>query len=224
MKVLFTKKISDKEIVDTLGTEVSYSFVDVIKTNHLAVEPFFLKDKSLIFSSINGVDAFFANGFEPNEDFTSNDFNKIYCVGQKTKKRLRKYGFNTFKVAKHASELAEFIIENCSGEKFLHFCGNLALNILDKSLPLQNIYYKKVPIYETILLYPSVTQDFDAIAFFSPSGVRSFLKFNSIEGKKIFSIGETTEKEIRKYTSQNIFVSQESNVEDLLEIMKNELL
>ena len=203
-----------------LGGHFSYDFVEVIKINPLEVEPFDLKDKSLIFTSVNAVDCFFSNHFQPNENFAESNFNKIYAVGQMTKRELRKFGFGTFKVTKNAKELAEFIIENSPKEKFLHFCGNLALNVLNKALPLQNISYKKIPVYETELLYPTISAKYDAVCFFSPSGVRSFAKFNSLENLKIFSIGQTTEKELRKFTQNKIFTSKESNLEDLLTIIK----
>lgn len=202
-----------------LGSHFSYDFTEVIKTSPLKVEPFELKDSSLIFTSVNGVNAFFENGFKPDENFTSRNYNKIYTVGQKTKKELRKYGFGTFKVTRHAKELSEFIVENSSKEKFLHFCGNLALEVLNETLPLQNISYRKIPIYETTLLYPQISSNYDAVCFFSPSGVRSFAKFNSLEGKQLYCIGQTTENELKKFTTQPIITSRESNVEDLLKLI-----
>ena len=96
----------------------------------------------------------------------------------------------------------------------------MALDVLDKTLPLQNISYKKVTVYKTNLLYPKISEKYDAIVFFSPSGVRSFAKFNSLENLKIFSIGQTTEKELKKFTQNRIFTSKESNLEDLLNIIK----
>lgn len=204
-----------------LGGHFSYDFVEVIKINPLEVEPFDLKDKSLIFTSVNAVDCFFSNHFLPNENFAERNFNKIYTVGQMTKRELRKFGFGTFKVTKNAKELAEFIIENSPKEKFLHFCGNLALNVLNKALPLQNISYKKIPVYETELLYPTISAKYDAVCFFSPSGVRSFAKFNSLEDFQLFSIGETTTKEIKKITKNTVITSSESNVDDLLNLISS---
>ena len=224
MDILFTKKNIDKKLVSKyLGNQFSYDFIDVIRIKPLEVEPFDLKDKSLIFTSVNGVESFFENGFKPNEKFTDHNYNKIYCVGQKTKNTVRKYGFGTFKVKKHADDLSKFIIQNSQGERFLHFCGNLALDVLDRALPLQNIYYKKVEVYDTELIYPIANQDFNAVVFFSPSGVRSFAKNNSLDNKTIFSIGHTTEKELKKFTKQEIYTSQESNIEDLLQIIVNKL-
>ena len=223
MNILFTKNIDPELLSKELGNDISAECVEVIKIENLQVESFDLKNNSLIFTSLNGVKSFFDNDFKPNEDFTSKNYNKIYCVGEKTKKELRKNGFGTFKVLKNAETLSKFIIENCSKEKFIHFCGNLALDVLDKKLPLQNISYKKVTVYETEALNPVIHEKYHAIVFFSPSGVRSFAKNNSLENTILFSIGETTSKEIRKHTKSEIFTSTENTLLNLLSVIKNRL-
>ena len=220
MKILFTKNIDRTIISKELGDDIAVDCIEVIRTTPVHVNPFDLKDYSLIFTSVNGVDSFFKNGFRPNEDFTAKNYNKIYCVGEKTKKELRKHGFGTFKVLKNADALSKFITGRCQHENFFHFCGNLAISVLDNELPLQNIKYKKVIVYNTEEVNPLITEKYHAVVFFSPSGVRSFAKFNSLENLKIFSIGQTTEKELRKFTQNKIFTSKESNLEDLLTIIK----
>lgn len=205
-----------------LGSHFSYDFVEVIKIVPMQIQPFDLKNNSLIFTSVNAVRSFFENGFKPDENFTSRNYNKIYTVGLATKRELRKYGYGTFKVTRHAKELSEFIIDNSSKESFLHFCGNLALDVLNKTLPLQNISYRKIPVYETQLLYPKVSGSYDAVCFFSPSGVRSFAKYNSLTELKIFSIGDTTASEIKKFTDKPIITSKESNIDDLLSLIAQE--
>ena len=222
MKILFTKKLNKVMISKKLGSHFSYDFVEVIKIYPLQVEPFDLKNKSLVFTSVNAVESFFDNKFLPNENFTEKNFNKIYAVRLKTKKALREKGFGTFKVMKNAKDLADFIIENSAKEKFLHFCGDLALNILNKALPLQNISYQKIVVYETKLIYPTISTNYDAVCFFSPSGVRSFAKFNSLEDKQLFSIGQTTENELKKLTKNKIITSKESNLDDLLQLISAE--
>ncbi|WP_144281418.1 uroporphyrinogen-III synthase [Chryseobacterium echinoideorum] len=223
MNILFTKKIDPKYISDKLGNDISADYIEVIKTKSLPVKSFDLKDRSLIFTSLNGVKAFFENKFQPNEDFTAKNYNKIYCVGEKTKKELRKNGFGTFKVLKNAETLSKFITENCAHEKFIHFCGNLALDVLDRELPLQNIEYKKVTVYETEELYPVINEKYHAIVFFSPSGVRSFAKNNSLEAATLFSIGETTSKELKKHTKSEIFTSKQNTLLNLLSIIRSNL-
>ena len=222
MNILFTKTLHEKEVSNILGSEFSTHFLEVIKINLLELAPFSLGNKSLIFTSVNGVESFFRNGFKANENFADKHYNRIYCVGNKTKLHLRKYGFGVFKTKKNAKELSEFIIENCAKEKFIHFCGNLAMDILQEKLPLQNIDYKKVVVYETELIYPELSEKHDAIVFFSPSGVRSFIKNNSLDFQQIYAIGETTGSEVSKYTDQKIFTGKENDLNALLKLIKKE--
>lgn len=226
MKILFTKSLDKEKVSKKLGTlalsgvEVSVDFVEVIKTEILKTKTFGLKNNSLIFTSVNGVKAFFENGFSPNENFAEpKTYNKIYVVGSQTKKELRKHNFGTFKLCKNAQELSQFITESSVNEKFLHFCGDIALDILDEKLPLQNISYRKIPVYRTELLYPKIDEKYQAIVFFSPSGVRSFAKFNNWDGMKIFSIGKTTTSEIKKLTDNKVITSSKNTLADILNLI-----
>lgn len=223
MKILFTKKIDLEILSKDLGNDISAECVEVIQIENLNVEAFDLKNHSLIFTSSNGVKSFFENQFKPNEDFANKNYNKIYCVGEKTKKELRKNGFGTYKVLKNAETLSKFIIEHCQHEKFIHFCGNLAIDVLDKNLPLQNISYRKVTVYTTKEINPVIPEKYHAIVFFSPSGVRSFAKNNSLDNMLLFSIGETTSKELRKQTKSDIFTSKKNTLSNLLLIIKDAL-
>ena len=223
MKILFTKSLDKEKVAEKLGTEFLVDFVEVIHTEILKTKIFSLKNNSLIFTSVNGVKAFFENGFSANENFAEpKNYNKIYVVGSQTKKELRKHNFGTFKLCKNANELSQFIVENSANEKFLHFCGNIALDILDEKLPLQNISYKKIPVYKTKLLYPKIDEKYQVIVFFSPSGVRSFAKFNNFNDVRIFSIGKTTTSEIEKLTNNKIITSSKNTLADLLNLIKSE--
>lgn len=223
MNILFTKKIDEKIISKALDAVFSTQCVEVITINNLKVDAFDLKDKSLIFTSAKGVISFFENRFKPNDDFTQKNYNKIYCVGLKTKKELQKNGFGTFKVLQNAETLSQFIIEKCANEKFLHFCGNLALDVLDKKLPLQNIEYKKITVYHTDEINPVINEKYHALVFFSPSGVRSFAKHNSFGNSQLFSIGETTSKELRKHTSSLIYTSTENTLASVFDLIRRKI-
>lgn len=224
MKILFTKNIDRTIISRELGDDIAVDCIEVIRTRALKVKPFDLKDYSLIFTSVNGVDSFFKNGFTPNEDFTAKNYNKIYCVGEKTKKELRKHGFGTFKVLKNADTLSKFITGKCQHERFLHFCGNLAISVLDNELPLQNIKYKKIIVYNTEEINPLVTEKYHAAVFFSPSGVRSFAKQNSLENIILISIGETTSRELRKHTSELVLTSEGNTLLSVFKLIRKEIL
>lgn len=208
MEVLFTKKIQKEAISKRLGTIISFDFVEVIKGHYIDKIPFDLTGFSVIFTSVRAVKSFFKNGFHI--------YNKIYVVGRKTEEELKNKEIEAFKVARNANELADFIIEHCYNESFLHFCGDLALDVLDEKLSSRNISYRREIVYRTELLFPIVKKRYNAIVFFSPSGVKSFVRNNHLEGKEIFAIGNTTANEIRKHTTQPIHISEENNLEDLL--------
>ncbi len=224
MKILFTKTIDPALLSKELGEDILVDCVEVIRTNTLKIPAFDLKDYSLIFTSAKGVSSFFENGFIPNEDFTAKNYNRIYCVGEKTKKELRRNGFGTFKVLRNADELSKFIVTYCQHEKFLHFCGNIALDVLDRNLPLQNISYRKIIVYNTEEINPVITEKYHAAVFFSPSGVRSFANRNSFEDMKLVSIGETTAAELRKQTSQPVLVSEGNTLKSVLKLIRKEIL
>lgn len=224
MKILFTKNIDPTIISKELGEDIAVDCVEVIRTIPIKTSPFDLKNYSLIFTSSKGVTSFFKNGFKPNETFTAKNYNKIYCVGEKTKRELRKNGFGAFKMLKNADTLSKFIISHCQHEKFLHFCGNIALDVLDENLPLQNISYKKITVYNTEEINPLITEKYHVSVFFSPSGVRSFANRNSFEDMQLVSIGETTANELRKYTSKPILISEGNNLMSVLKLIKKEII
>ena len=61
MKILFTKSLEREKVSERLGADFSVDFVEVIKTEFIKTKSFGLKNNSLIFTSVNGVKAFFEN-------------------------------------------------------------------------------------------------------------------------------------------------------------------
>jgi uroporphyrinogen-III synthase len=55
----------------------------------------------------------------------------------------------------------------------------------------------------------------DSILFFSPSGVSSYVKKNSITDEICFCIGNTTAKAVEKY-SKNIVIANQPTVENVI--------
>ena len=187
MKVLFTKKIDVSKTSQVFEEGIEIRWQEFIKIEYQRVPLIDVFGKVLIFTSVNGVKAFFEGGF-------SIDGNRIFVVGSKTEKALMERGFCVERTFDYAFEMEQFIIYNAHRECFLHFCGNLSLDILCPSE-----CYQKVVVYQTSLLYPKVEQGYDALVFFSPSAVRSFAKYNSFDKIQCFAIGKTTEKELKKY-------------------------
>ncbi|GAA6764644.1 hypothetical protein AAFH68_05750 [Flavobacterium sp. CGRL1] len=56
----------------------------------------------------------------------------------------------------------------------------------------------------------------EALLFFSPSGVKSYLKDNTINKQLCFCIGETTAEALHKIT-KNIIIADQPTIEDVIE-------
>lgn len=216
MKILFTKTGIEKEVAEQLEDRLRFDFVDVIRIQHLEVLPFDLEGFSLIFTSQNAVKAFVENSFVVAKE------QKIYAVGEKTRAALSQQGFTVVKTTRNVEELSVFLIETANQEKFIHFCGDLTLDVLENDLKAKGRTYQKAVVYTTQLLETALNEAYDAVVFFSPSGVRSLAVNNTLEGKKVFCIGKTTEKEIEKYFTGQIFTSKENSLEEVLKIIKRE--
>lgn len=216
MKLLLTKHLKPS-LISGLEKDFLVDIIDVIEIKAIDFPAIDIDNKAVIFTSINAVKSFFDNPISRN--LSRNQ--KIFCVGLQSENFLNKKGFKVIKTKKNAEDLSQYIISNFKEEQFVHFCGNLALKTIDKILTEHNIDYEKVIAYTTELLSPKVETNYDAVAFFSPSGVRSFVKNNSLQDKTLFSIGETTTKEINNWTDQIVVTSPDNTTDDLLKLIRD---
>ncbi|SDE21929.1 uroporphyrinogen-III synthase [Riemerella columbipharyngis] len=214
-KILFTKQLETDLISDVLRQVCEWDFETFIEAKTIEIKPFDLENSSLIFTSANAVKAFLENHFKYNE-------NPTYTVGKKTKNILEQNGIQVKACTENAISLAQIICSQYRHEAFIHFCGNLALDTLEKTLEEQNIPYQKKEIYTTKKLYPIIKKQYEAIVFFSPSGVESYFEHNE-NVKKYFCIGETTAKTLRHYTKKPIFVSENPTLDSILNLIKIKL-
>jgi len=143
----------------------------------------------------------------------------FFTVGKKSSKALEKLGYSVKIVSKNAFELSEEIQKNIEPCNLLHLCSSKVLSTLEKNFSKTNFKYEKLKVYETESIFPKCNNTIDSLVFFSPSGVESFIKNNKITNEKLFAIGNTTAKEIRKYTNKEITISKNENTEDLLKMI-----
>jgi uroporphyrinogen-III synthase len=143
---------------------------------------------------------------------------KIYCVGNATKLMATRCfpGATICGIANNASQLADIIIKKQEKE-VVFFCGTIRGEELPIKLHNAGVNVREVVIYtttETPSLMPGV---YDGILFFSPSAVRSFFSINTVpESTVLFSIGNTTAEEIKKYSSNKIVISKDPGKEELV--------
>lgn len=210
IQILSTKILSplQKEELKKAGFDLIEA--DFIKTEN---KPFELKDlnESLIFTSQNAVHSVLSH-------FDSEQLKKknVYCVGLKTKILLSESGFNVVAYTGYASDLAEIITLIYRNESYTFFSGNLRRDTLPNALKEAGIKLNEIQVYDTSLQPQKIKTAVDAILFFSPSGVESYLKENTIKKEVCFCIGETTAEALHKIT-KNIIIADQPTVEDVIE-------
>ena len=167
-----------------------------------------------VFSSKNGV-----KGFQKNIGDQPWNFEKIYCVGQKTSELISNYFDGEVLVANDARELSELIIENQEKEANF-FCGNLRRNELPGALVKEGISVKEYLVYQTFFEGTKLKESFDSILSFSPSGVKSYIQADNSTKSTAFCIGNTTACEAIEHFDQ-VFVSEENSVEGLINTLQD---
>ena len=140
----------------------------------------------------------------------------VFCVGIKTKALLEENGFNVIVYVDYAADLAEIIALIYANESYTFFSGNLRKETLPKALKEAKIKFNEIQVYETSLTPQKVKVAVEAILFFSPSGVESYLKENTIKKELCFCIGETTADALPK-TVKNIIIAAQPSIEDVIE-------
>ncbi|WP_163409368.1 uroporphyrinogen-III synthase [Flavobacterium ajazii] len=210
VQIVSTKILSPLHKQELMKYGVELIEADFIKTEN---KPFELKDlnESLIFTSQNAVHSVLSNP-------KSVELKKknVYCVGLKTKNLLEENGFNVVAYTGYASDLAEIITLIYNSESFTFFSGNLRRDTLPEALKENGIKFNEIQVYETTLQPQKIKVNPEAILFFSPSGVKSYLKHNTINKQICFCIGDTTAEALSKIT-KNIIVADQPTIEDVIE-------
>ena len=210
IQILSTKVLSDIQKQELKKANFEVIETDFITTanNHFEIKN--LND-NLIFTSQNAVHSVLAN--PKVEELKSKN---VFCVGLKTKILLSENGFNVVVYTGYASDLAEIITLIYRNESYTFFSGNMRRETLPNALKEADIKLNEIQVYETTLTPQKIKTTVDAILFFSPSGVESYLKDNSIKKEKCFCIGETTAVALEKIT-KNIIIADQPTVEDVIE-------
>ena len=210
IQILSTKILTDIQKKALLDANFSVIDADFIQTKNQDFELTQLQD-NLIFTSQNAAQSVLLHP-KSNELKSKN----VFCVGLKTKALLEENGFNVIVYVDYASDLAEIITLIYSNESYTFFSGNLRKETLPKALKDAKITFNEIQVYETTLTPQKIKSPLEAILFFSPSGVESYLKENTIKKELCFCIGETTAEALPK-TVKNIIVAAQPSIEDVIE-------
>ena len=208
--LLSTKKLTPSQENMILDAGLSVTSYDAITIEYINFEV----EKNIhnsIFSSQNAVRAVFDKIVN-----THFSLGSCFCVGQKTASLLIANGQKVIENAKNASDLAEIIVKSYKNESFVFYTGAGRRDELPDLLSEFNITCKEVITYSTVLTPQTFHQTFDGVLFFSPSGVSSYFKGNTLRNGVAFCIGATTATEAKKYTNR-IEIANHSTIENVIQ-------
>ncbi|WP_196895992.1 uroporphyrinogen-III synthase [Aureivirga marina] len=209
-QIISTKLLTtnQKQLFENVEVE-DYSFIRV------EVKGDFNSDSltdTLIFTSQNAVKAVLQKKEEIHFE-TKN----VFCVGEKTRALLQEQHIEVKAMFFGAKELAEYLVEEVKPTEVTFFCGNLRRQELSKILEENEIKVNEVIVYETILEKIKLNTVFDAVLFFSPSAIKSYILAENKINIPVFCIGNTTAVAATFYFDE-IYVAEKPTVEEVIKI------
>ncbi len=212
-QIFSTKKLTNVQL-QRFNTSIRVDSEDFIKISPNRISPFALKKqiKNVIFTSKNAVE-----GLLTNVSAEELNFEKIYCVGRKTRRFIQKKIGKVAHFENTAADLANYLLEYIEGTEATHFCGNLSLNDLPETLGEAHITVNSIETYKTKLSGQQMDDAVEGVLFFSPSGIESYLQ-NNKPNKIAYCIGETTAKEARK-NFDDVKVAKIPDVESVIHLV-----
>lgn len=209
IRILSTKKLLSNQKKYLLNAGLSVLEADFIGIEYTAFNLNTTR-QNLLFTSQNAVKSFLEN-----HESSNYKNHAIFCVGTKTKEVLGIAGFNVTACTDYAADLAAIITKNHSNESFAFFAGNLRKNTLPDAFANAGIVFDEIRAYKTLLTPHKINSGIDGILFFSPSGIESYLKENTITTETCFCIGTTTAEALKGIT-ENIVIANKQTVENVI--------
>ncbi|UGU18252.1 uroporphyrinogen-III synthase [Sinomicrobium kalidii] len=208
-RILSTKKLLPRQRELLLHAGFRMTEADFITIGYKEMDLSAVKDH-LIFTSRNAVKSVLQH-----KDSAVLKQKNCFCVGKKTSALLEQHGFNVTVQADYAKELASEIVQKHAGPGFTFFCGNLRRGDLPDTLTRHHVDFNEIEAYTTRLTPHKIKTPVTGILFFSPSGVRSYLKENTLDQEVCFCIGTTTADALKDRT-ENIVIANIPDVESTI--------
>ncbi|MFP9112864.1 uroporphyrinogen-III synthase [Flavobacterium sp. RHBU_3] len=213
-RVLSTKKLQPNQKLYLLNAGLSVIEADFIGIQY---KPFEINNTAdnLIFTSQNGFKGFL-------QHIASGVFagSNVFCVGEKTKSFIERHGFKVVEVANDAESLAIIITEKYATERFMFFSGSIRKETLPDTLTKAGVAFTETQVYDTVLTPHKIETKLNGILFFSPSGVESYLKENTITDEACFCIGQTTANALTGVTDK-VVVAHKPSIENVIVQVRN---
>lgn len=207
MKILSTKILTSKapDFIDQIP------FIEVRST---PIEKDLVVEESVIISSKNAVRSLAEQGAM---DLLRDKH--VFCVGPKTSAYLAQFNIIPEMTANSSEELAQSLKQRKENTAYTFFCGNLRRPELYNILTEEGIRIDERIVYSTHHSPKTISDQYDALMFFSPSAVISYLSANTIGDEICLCIGKTTASALPEYISP--LIAKEPSEEATIELIKN---
>jgi uroporphyrinogen-III synthase len=209
--ILSTKKL--KASVRRKAAQKEYTFLhdDFISIDYIENESVKQSLESLqehlVFTSRHAV-----KGFQKNTDHYEYPLpaKKIFCLNGETLKAVHTIkNAEVVSVSGHADALAKEITRHPEIKSVTFICGNKRLDHLPNLLQQNSIKVNEIMVYRTLFSGKRIHDNYEAVFFFSPSGVESFFQTNILPRETpCFCIGDTTATSVREHTRNTVIVAK----------------
>jgi len=177
-------------------------------------------DEYLVFTSQHAV-----KGFQMNSEQASFPLppKKIFCLDGETLKAVHAIqNAEVISAYPHADALANDISLHPEVKSISFICGNRRLDHLPNLLHKSNIQVNEVMVYRTAYNGKRIHDPYQAVLFFSPSGVESFFQTNILSRNiPCFCIGGTTATSVSEHTRNEVIVAGQSTQDSMLEAVQH---
>lgn len=134
---------------------------------------------------------------------------QFYSISGSTKDAIVRY-WGAEKILGFGNDALEILekMKNETPQEIIFFCGNKRLDTLPTTLAERGFTVKEIVVYGTVFNPQNFKNNFDALMFYSPSGVESYLSENNIaEATVLFSIGKTTANALHQKVNNEVIIS-----------------
>ncbi len=200
LRILFTRGLAEQEIrlAKSYGIEVSPKpFTEyVVDADEKRIKQHLSSDTNgFIFTSARAIGAI-ASVIPATELRDELSSKATFAVGEETASSIRQYGVNPIVPNAHnAAGLATEIISRSDTLHLTYFCSKIRRPDMVQALRASGLAIEEEVVYDTTgIKVDSINpEDYDAITFYSPSAVRSYLnQYELTDNLEIFAIGNTT--------------------------------
>jgi uroporphyrinogen-III synthase len=174
--------------------------------------------KHVVLTSITGVKSFLQIATQLHLNIA--DY-VIYCISRGTKEYAAASGLIIKANASNASALADEILKDTAVKAVTHVSSNLRREELSDKLIKEGVMVHDVTAYRTEFTPIVIETFYDALVFFSPSAVDSFLTMNPLQQVPCFCIGKTTADYARQKGYQTTLIAEAPSEDFLLQSIIN---